>query len=324
MTPPITRDSKTVAIDLPAKDSLRIREPEGHVRRRIVVIADLSAKVMAIGIAILVPLLLAMLLIRSWPLLAVKPLSELVFGTTWLPSEGKFGFLPFLMSSVWVTILSLLISLPISIFGASYLAEYARPETRDWIKPLVGLLAGIPSVVYGLWGLLVIVPFVRTLATVLGAANTTGYSILSASLVLSVMVTPFLLSLTEEMFLAVPRGTREAALALGATRWETTRDVVWRQTQSGILAAVVLGFGRAFGETLAVLMIVGNVVRIPTSPFDAGYPLPALIANNFGEMMSVPLYDAALMMAALILLVVIVLFNAGARLLLWSMEKRNA
>jgi phosphate transport system permease protein len=292
-------------------------------RRRVASLVGLSTKVVTVLVVLTVPAFLALLIQRSWPLLSSRPITDLLFGLTWLPSESQFGFLPFLTSSLWVTILSLVISVPISILGASYLSEYIRPEARYWIKALVEILAGIPSVVYGLWGLIVIVPIVRWFASLLNASNTTGYSILSASLVLSVMVVPFLLSLSEEVFRTVPRGTREAALALGATRWEMTRDVVWRQTKRGLLAVIVLSFGRAFGETLAVLMVVGNISQIPLSPFDSGYPLPALIANNFGEMMSIPLYDAALMTAALILFVIMVLFNFGARVLLWSLERRD-
>ncbi|MBW7885745.1 MAG: ABC transporter permease subunit, partial [Caldilineaceae bacterium] len=146
--------------------------------------------------------------------------------------------------------------------------------------------------------------------------NPSGYSVLAAGVVLSIMVFPFIVSLTDEVLRAVPREMRETLLAMGATRWEATRCIVRRRGLAGILAAVVLGFSRAFGETLAVMMVVGNTPQLPVSIFDAAYPLPALIANNYGEMMSVPLYESALMGAALLLLLIVLVFNIGARLVI--------
>lgn len=270
---------------------------------------------------ILVPALFVALLIRSWTLVSTVPLTRLLASTEWRPLSRAFGFAPFIAGSLWVTAIALLVAVPVALLSAIYLAEYAHPRTRTMLKPLIELLAGIPSVVYGLWGVLVIVPAVRQLATLTGADNLTGYSMLSGGLVLAVMVIPFILALSEEVLRAVPHGLREATLALGATQWEVIKDVVWRQARGGIMAAVVLGFARAFGETLAVLMVVGNVVQLPRSPLDAGYTLPALIANNFGEMMSIPLYDAALMSAALILFMIVFSFNFGARLALRRVEE---
>ena len=130
------------------------------------------------------------------------------------------------------------------------------------------------------------------------------------------MVLPIIISVSEEIIRTVPAGLREASLSLGATRWQTIKLVILRRSRSGVFAAVVLGLSRAFGETMAILMVVGNVVQVPHSIFDAAYPLTALIANNYGEMMSIPLYDAALMAAALILLLVVLTFNLASRLVL--------
>ncbi len=152
-------------------------------------------------------------------------------------------------------------------------------------------------------------------------ANPTGYSVLAGSIVLAVMVAPFIISVMEEVLRLVPQGLREATLALGVTRWTMVRHVVLRRALPGVLAAVVLGFSRAFGETMAVLMVVGNVPQIPHSVFDAAYPLPALIANNYGEMMSIPLYDAALMGAGLFLLLVVLGFNLLARIILLHLAR---
>ncbi|MBN1666351.1 MAG: phosphate ABC transporter permease subunit PstC, partial [Anaerolineales bacterium] len=216
---------------------------------------------------------------------------------------------------------------PPSLLTAIYLAEYGRPRLRQLVLPLIDLLAGIPSVVYGVWGMLTVVPAVEKVLAPwanrwLGVwplfqnRNPTGFGILAGGIVLAVMVFPIIISVAEQVIRAVPQGLREASLALGATRWQTVQHVVLRKSASGVLAAIVLGFSRAFGETMAVLMVVGNVVQVPGSIFDAAYPLTALIANNYGEMMSIPLYDAALLAAALILLLVILAFNILSRLIL--------
>ena len=221
----------------------------------------------------------------------------------------------------------MVIAVPPCLLTAIYLAEYARPQIRALAKPLIDLLAGIPSVVYGVWGVLTVVPFIEKAAgpalnrwlgflTLFRTDNPTGYGVLAGGLVLAVMVFPVIIAVAEEVIRATPHGLREASLALGATRWQTVKHVVLRHTLPGVIAAVVLGFSRAFGETMAVLMVVGNVPQVPHSIFDAAYPLTALIANNYGEMMSIPSYDAALLGAALILLLIVLVFNIASRLVL--------
>jgi phosphate transport system permease protein len=153
--------------------------------------------------------------------------------------------------------------------------------------------------------------------------NPTGYSILSGGLVLAVMVMPFIIAISYEIMRTVPRGLHEASLAVGATRWQTVRYVILPKTISGLVAGVVMGTSRAFGETIAVLMVIGNVPNIPKSIFDAAYPLPALIANNYGEMMSIPMYDAALLGAALLLLVIVLIFNLISAVVLRRMMLRS-
>jgi len=232
-------------------------------------------------------------------------------------------------------VLAMLLAVPPALFTAIYLAEYARPRTKAAAKPLVDILAAIPSVVYGIWGVIAIVPFVgATLSPWLGGQfgfiplfatdNPTGYSVFAGSLVLGLMVVPVIIAISYEVIASVPDGLREAALALGTTRWQVIRHAVLPKAFPGIAAAVVLAFSRAFGETMAVLMVVGNVPRTPASIFDPAYPLPALIANNYGEMMSIPLYDSALMGAALVLLVVVLLFNIVSALILRSAVRRAA
>ena len=188
------------------------------------------------------------------------------------------------------------------------------------MRPVIDILAGIPSVVYGVWGVLVIVPFVGdTLAPML-EKDSLGYSVLAGAIVLAVMSIPYILNMLLEVFRGIPVELGEASLSLGATKWETIKHVFIRKGSPGILSAFGLGFSKAFGETMAVLMVIGNVVQIPESVFDAGYSLPALIANNYGEMMSIPSYDSALMFAALLLLVIILIFNIVFRYIIYKSE----
>jgi phosphate transport system permease protein len=299
----------------------------GRRRRMKDRLAGRTTGLLALAVGLLVPLVALALLIRAWPLLSTRPLGELLFSTTWHPLKGAFGFLPFIAGTLWVTSVAMIIAVPPSLLTAIYLSEYAPSRLRNLVKPFIELLAGIPSVVYGVWGVLTVVPFVeKTVAPLLDrtlgfipifrAANPTGYGVLAGGLVLAVMVFPIIIAVAEDVIRAVPNGLREASAALGATRWQTTKHVVLRRGLPGVIAAVVLGFSRAFGETMAVLMVVGNVAQVPHSIFDAAYPLTALIANNYGEMMSISLYDAALLGAALILLLVVLLFNVVARLVL--------
>lgn len=288
-----------------------------------------------VAVCALVVVIGVTLVANSRPLLAAYPLTDLLTGLVWQPMQGLFGFAPFIAGSMAVTAVSMALAVVPAIFCGIYLAEYVTARTRALIKPVIDLLVGIPSVVYGLWGILFIVPLVRdvigpwsdrTLGQTIpffSRTNPSGYGLLAAGFVLAVMVFPLIVAVTEEVMRSVPREMREALLALGATRWETTKTVVRHAGLPGILAAVVLGFSRAFGETLAVMMTVGNVAKIPGSLFDAAYPLPALIANNYGEMMSVPLYESALMGAALLLLAVVVTFNVGARLVVERLVRRR-
>ncbi|OGD11203.1 MAG: phosphate ABC transporter permease subunit PstC [Candidatus Aminicenantes bacterium RBG_13_62_12] len=269
----------------------------------------------------LVFLILFGLLWKARAILAVKPLGRLLLSTTWKPSQGEFGMLPFLAGTLAVTVVAMVIAAPISLLAAVYLAEYAPRRMRNAVRPLIDLLAGLPSVVYGVWGVLMVVPLVERASRLFGTSSS-GYSILAGGIVLAIMVFPTIIHVSLEVFSSVSRDLRDAALSLGATRWEVAKKVVLRKSSQGIVAAVVLGLSRAFGETMAVLMVVGNIPRVPKSLFDPGYPLPALLANNYGEMMSVPLYDSALMLAALVLLVVVLAFNVAARLFLSRVERR--
>lgn len=273
------------------------------------------------------------LLYRSWPLLSSYSLPELLTSDVWHPLRGQFGFAPFIMGSLAVTLVAIVVSVVPAILSGIYLAEYMSGRARAVLKPMLDLLVGIPSVVYGLWGVLFIVPVVRDIVgpwadrtlgqinPIFSRSNPSGYGLLSAGFVLGVMVFPLIVAVTEQVMQATPREMREAALCLGATRWEATKLIIRRQALGGMLAAVVLGLSRAFGETLAVMMLIGNTVKMPHSLFDSAYSLPALIANSYGEMMSVPLYESALMGAALLLLLVVLVFNVLARLVILRVQQ---
>ena len=285
-------------------------------------LARRSMFVLTIVPGLLVALMVVGLLLRSKAILAVKPLSHLLFSSAWHPLRGEFGLLPFIAGTLWVTAVAMVIAVPISLLAAVYLSEYAPPAVRETARPIVDLLAGLPSVVYGVWGILMVVPFVSGQLAPLFGTKSSGYSILAGGIVLAIMVFPTIIHVSLEVFTSIPHDLREASLSLGATRWETVKHVVLRKGGQGIIAAVVLGLSRAFGETMAVLMVVGNIPKVPKSLFGAGYPLPALIANNYGEMMSIPLYDSALMLASLVLLVVVLVFNVLARIILVRAERK--
>ena len=267
--------------------------------------------------------LVVLLSLRSWPILQVQNPWQLLTGSQWLPSQGLFGFFPFIMGTCWVTLTAMLMSVPICLFSALYMSEYSYPLIRIMIRPVFDVLAALPSVVYGVWGVLVIVPLVKEIANKFQLSGNTGYSILAGGIVLAVMVGPYITTITYEILNATPRGLREASLAMGATRWQTIKWVILPKTYPGIIAAIILGASRALGETMAVLMVVGNLAKIPGSIFDPAYPLPALIANNYGEMFSIPLYESALMTAALILLIMVLIMNLISTLVLKQFIRRE-
>ena len=273
--------------------------------------------------ALIVFAMAAGLFLRSRPILMDQSLNRLLFSSSWHPLRGEFGFLPFIMGTLWVTGIAVAIAVPLCILTAVYLSEYAPARIRNFSSPLIDLLAGIPSVVYGIWGVLIIVPFIKDHLAPFFGVFSTGYSALAGGMVLAVMIFPVIIHVIIEVFRAIPYEVREASWALGATRWQTIKHVVLRRGLAGVIAAIVLGLSRAFGETMAVLMVAGNVARLPESVFDPAYPLPALIANHYGEMMSVPLYDSALLFSSLILLTVVLLFNILSRLILIRVSRRT-
>jgi len=251
-----------------------------------------------------------------------------ITGTTWDPVAEHFGALPFIYGTLSTSILALLIAVPIGLGAAIFLAELAPRGASDALTFMIELLAAVPSVVYGLLGLFLMVPFLQS--TVVPALSATlgflplfqgrfnGVSIFSAGIGLAIMIVPFIVSVSREILLAVPQDQREAALALGATRWETTWKVVVPYARHGIFGSVFLALARALGETMAVTMVIGNTPQIKASILEPGYSIAALIANEFAE--AGGLHQQALIELGLVLFILTVLINGVARLFILSMK----
>ncbi|MBX3146799.1 MAG: phosphate ABC transporter permease subunit PstC [Gemmatimonadales bacterium] len=283
--------------------------------------------------AIAIPTLLAFLVYELWigAELAISRFGfDFITGTTWDPVAEEFGAFPLIVGTLVSAALALVIAVPLSLGVAIYLTEFSPSWLRQPVSFVIELLAAIPSVVYGLWGIFVLIPFLR--ATVFPFLRDTlgflpffqgpiyGNSMLAAGIILAIMVMPYIMSVSREVLMAVPSSQREAALGLGATRWEAAWTAVVPYARSGIIGAVILGLGRALGETMAVTMLIGNRHEIVASLFAPGYTMAAVIANEFSEA-STDLHFSALTYVAFTLFLVTVLVNAGARLLIWRVSR---
>jgi phosphate transport system permease protein len=240
--------------------------------------------------------------------------------STWDPVSGVFGALPFIWGTLYSSILALSIATPIALGIAIFISELSPRVLRQPLAYLTELLAAIPSIVYGLWGIFVLVPIVRKLEVALGAKPALGVGMLAAALILAVMVIPFTSSVAREILKNVPSTQREAAYALGATRWEAIKVAIGFG-KSGIIGAVMLGFGRALGETMAVTMVIGNAPQVTASLFKPQYTMAAVIANEFTEAAD-ELYLHALIEIGLLLFIITVGVNLLSRMLIWSMKRR--
>ncbi|MGH9364375.1 MAG: phosphate ABC transporter permease subunit PstC [Thermoanaerobaculia bacterium] len=249
--------------------------------------------------------------------------------TTWDPVAGQFGALPFIWGTLYSSILALVLSTPVALGIAIFLSELSPRFLRTPLAFLTELLAAIPSIVYGLWGIFVLVHIVRQLQILtpdwlkrvpLFSGPPLGVGMLCAGLILAVMVIPFTSSVAREVLKAVPATQREAAYALGATRWEAIRAAL-RYGRTGILGAIMLGFGRAIGETMAVTMVIGNNPRISASLYAAQHTMAAVIANEFTEA-DTDLYLDALIEIGLVLFIITLVINALSRLLIWSVSRQ--
>jgi phosphate ABC transporter permease protein PstC len=231
----------------------------------------------------------------------------------WDPSTSKFGIFPMIMSSVWVTLGAMIVGAPLGIAGAIFLSEYASPIVMKIVKPTIELLAAIPSVVYGFIGVMVLAPVIREN---LGGP---GLSLLAGCIILGIMILPTVISISIDSILAVPRSYREGSLALGATTWQTTHMVTLKAARSGIVASVILGLGRAIGETMAVIMVAGNSVNIPHSALDSVRTLTANIALEMSY--ATGMHREALFATGVVLFIIIMILNSIASV---AIRSRNA
>jgi phosphate transport system permease protein len=280
-----------------------------------------------------IPVLLAFLVVELWTgarLAVAKFGLGFVTSSVWDPVAEQFGAFPLIFGTLISSVIALLIAVPLSLGVAIYLTEFAPKALRQPVAFLIGLLAAIPSVVYGLWGIFVLIPILRKsvfplLRDGLGflpffQGPIYGPSMLAAGVILAIMVMPYIMSVSREVLLAVPNTQREASLALGATRWEAVITTVVPYARSGIFGAVILGLGRALGETMAVTMLIGNRHEVAASLFAPGYTMAAAIANEFSEAVG-DMHLSALAYVAFLLFAVTVLVNAGARLLIWRVAR---
>jgi phosphate transport system permease protein len=253
--------------------------------------------------------------VEGYPLMQKVGFFNFIFGKVWSPSEGLYGILPMIAGTFSITLWALIMGVPLSVFTAIFLAEYAPKKLEKLINPAIELLAGIPSVIYGLFGMTMVVPMIREIQKAyfgnVASQMQSGYSILAASIILSIMISPTIISVTRDSLKSVNRELKEGSLALGATQWQTTWHIVLPEVKSGIIAAIVLGMGRAIGETMAVIMVAGNTVRFPESIFS---PVRSLTGNIAIEMAYAAAGDhtQALFGTGIVLFALIMAINAFA------------
>ncbi len=300
--------------------------------------SDKAYEILTAACALVVPALVVGIAVAvfaaAWPAFSKLGFS-IITSSDWDVAAGHFGAAPALFGTLVSSAVALIIATPLAIGIAVFLSEFSPLWLRQPIGFLVDLLAAIPSVVYGLWGIFVLIPILRqhvmpflrdTLhlgATPLFTGPAYGPSMLAAGIILAIMALPYISSVSREVLMAVPRSQREAALALGATRWEMIRDAVIPYAKSGIIGGIMLGLGRALGETMAVTMVIGNRAEISASLFAPGYTMASLIANQFSEATN-DLHLSALMAVGAILFVITLIVNAIARWLVWTVSRNRA
>jgi phosphate transport system permease protein len=304
---------------------LRGRDRSDHIYRQV-----LTA--IALMLPLLIVIILGVLFAGAWP--AVKRFgASFLVTSTWDPVADIYGAAPMIFGTLASSLLALLIAVPLALSVAIFLTEFSPRWLRQPVAFLVELLAAIPSVVYGMWGIFVLIPFLRgyvvpPLKALFGWTPFLqgvfyGNSLLAGGVILAIMIVPYIAAVSREVLLAVPTSQREAALAMGATRWEAVRSAVLPYGRAGLIGAVILGLGRALGETMAVTMVIGNRHDIGLSVLQPAYTMAAAIANEFSEA-TTSMYQSALMEVGLILFVLTVAVNAIARVLIWRVARGAA
>ena len=300
----------------------RSRKGSGHRADAAFRLSSRLAGLVIVALLLLIALLLAIDSRLTWETFGLS----FVTGTTWDPVAGIYGALPFIVGTIEAAAIAVALASPIGILTAIYLSELAPRRLATPLTFVIELLAAIPSVVIGLWGVFVLAPFLRDtveawIVSVFGwipflGGPTYGVGLFSAGVILAIMILPTIVTISREVIQTVPGSQREAMLALGATRWETIRRAVIPFARSGIIGAVILGLGRALGETMAVTMVIGNKDEIPTGLFGQAQTIASKIATTFNEA-SVGLQTSSLIALGLVLLVMTIVMNIVARLLVW-------
>ena len=330
---PMTTTATQPAAPRPAAASV---PPSPHLPATGANRADRIYRGVVTGLALLLPLLLlaqvSELAVNAWPAMRRFGFGFL-WHSTWDPVAEVYGAGPLIFGTIVSSLLALVIAVPLALGVAVFLTEFAPRYIRQPVAFLVELLAAVPSVVYGLWGIFVLIPFLRAvvvppLRSVLGwtpffTGPYYGSSMLAGGIILAVMIVPYIAAVSREVLLAVPETQREAALGLGATRWEAVWTAVLPYGRSGIIGATMLGLGRALGETMAVTMLIGNRHDISASLLQPAYTIAAAIANEFSEA-TTSTYLSALFEAGLLLFVITVTVNAMARILVWRVARGRA
>ncbi len=310
----------------PAGSAASLLPAPSDVPDRIFELIMLGCGLAVLGLLGLIVYELVMRSALSWHAFGFKFFS----GSDWDPVNEQFGALPFVYGTLVSSLLALIIAVPLSVGVAVFTTEMCPPVLRGPLSFFVELLAAIPSVIYGLWAIFVLIPILSHyvqpfLARTLGWTGffegpSFGYSMLAAGIILAIMIVPIISSITREVLMVVPQHQREAALALGATRWEMIRIGVLRNARAGIMGGIILGLGRALGETMAVTMVIGNRPQIVKSLFAPGYTMASVLANEFSEATG-NVYLSALIEIGLALFLVTIVVNALARLLVWTVTR---
>lgn len=276
---------------------------------------QIALTIIAISAISFLALITFFIFIEGTPIIIKYGIKNFLFGMDWYPSEKIFGILPMIVGSIEVTMGALIIGIPLGLACAVCLTEFSSKRIRQILKPVIELLAGIPSVVYGFIGVVILVPFIRDN---LGGP---GLSVLAASIILGIMILPTIISISIDSLLAVPRTYREGSIALGATQWQTTIMVMFPAARSGIITSIILGMGRAIGETMAVIMIAGNAINIPHSILDPVRTLTANIALEIGY--STGEHRQALFATGVVLFIIIMILNTAANIMSRKMKGQN-
>ncbi|MCI5866962.1 MAG: phosphate ABC transporter permease subunit PstC [Methanosphaera sp.] len=263
-------------------------------------IAERGLQIVSVISIIIILLIIGFILVEAAPAIQQVGLVNFIFGTVWNPKADQYGVFTMIISSLEMIAISLIIAIPLAVGCAIFTTQYANNTMQKIIKPTIQTLAAIPSVIYGFFALVVVVPFIRT------TFNTTGFSLIAASIILAIMILPTIITISEDSIKAVPGSYNEISTALGATKWQTIKKVIIPTALPGIMTAIILAMGRAIGETMAVIMIAGNVAQIPSSIFDPVRSLTSNIALEMGYAIDLH-YNALFATAAILLVIIMVL-----------------